>query len=492
MRNILPVFLKDGYKVGHIKQYPPGTKTVYSNITPRYAIRPDGGRGMVWFGLQYFLLEYLIGRFNEHFFALPRAEVVRQYKRRMDTYLGPGRVDAAHIGELHENGFLPLLIKALPEGVLVPYGVPALTVRNTDDKFFWLTNMIETIMSAVLWKPCTSATTARSFRLAFEHWAKETGSPKDFVPWQGHDFSMRGMSGGEDGAVSGAAHALFFTGSDTLTAIDLLEMYYRADCEKELILGSVDATEHSVMCLGIATMGELATIRRLLTEVSPTGILSIVSDTLDLWQVLTEYVPSLKDVIMKRDGKLVIRPDSGDPVKIVCGDPDAPDGSPQRAGVVELLWNTFGGTTTVTGHRLLDSHVGVIYGDGISPVRRDAILAGLADKGFASANIVLGMGSYTYQYVTRDNHGQAMKATAAVTADQGLIALFKDPVTDTGGKKSARGLLRVEGESGNYRLIQNVTWEEEAGGCLEPVFCDSKMLRTTTLSKVRTNAEATL
>lgn len=487
----LPVLLKDGYKVGHRFQYPNDTEEVYSNLTPRNTRRGepiglDMARrdGIVFFALQFFVKEFLIEQFNQNFFARSREDVMREYKRRIDNYLGKDVVDCSHIGELHDLGYLPLLLKALPEGSLVPYGVPALTIVNTHPRFFWLTNMLETLMSAVLWKGSTSATTALDFRRRFEKYAALTGSAKDFVPWQGHDFSFRGMSGVEDAAVSGAAHLLAFTGTDTIPAIDFLEQFYNANSDTELVGASVAATEHSVMCMS-EPKGELELFRHLLTEVYPGGILSVVSDTWDLWQVLTNYLPALRGVVLARNGKLVIRPDSGDPVKIVCGDPEAPDGSPARDGVVQLLWNTFGGTVTATGHRLLDSHVGVIYGDGISPQRQNEILSRLAENGFASANMVLGMGSYTYQFVTRDTDGWAMKATAGVTRGRGLVEIFKDPITDDGGKRSARGYLRVDNVDGKYVLRQQVSREEERGGCLEPVFCDGRLLRDESLATLR-------
>ena len=226
--NVLPVLMKDGYKVGHKFQYPPGTTGVYSNLTPRNSRRGDGNNEIVFFGLQFFVMEYLLGRFQRDFFDRPRDEVVAAYKRRIDGYLGLDTVDVSHIGALHDLGYLPLRIKALPEGTLVPYGVPVLTIVNTHPAFFWLTNMLETLMSSVLWKASTSATTAFRYRQVFDRYAALTGSPPEFVPWQGHDFSFRGMCGVEDAAISGAAHLLSFTGTDTIPAIDLLGKRERA------------------------------------------------------------------------------------------------------------------------------------------------------------------------------------------------------------------------------------------------------------------------
>lgn len=482
----LPLLLKDGYKVGHVYQYPSDTTEVYSNLTPRTGQRAnvDIG-GVINFGLQYFIQEYLIEQFNENFFQRPRKEVQDEYDSTINSYLN-SNISFNHVGALHELGFLPLRIKALPEGALVPYGVPVLTVVNTHPEFFWLTNMLETLMSSVLWKASTSATTAFFYRRQFEKYAALTGAPREFIPWQGHDFSFRGMCGVEDAAVSGAAHLLSFTGTDTIPAIGFLKHYYDAE---GLIGGSVPATEHSVMCMG-EPENELDTFKRLITEVYPDGIVSVVSDTWDLWRVLTEYLPALKDEILSRNGKLVIRPDSGDPVKIILGDDDAPAGSPQSQGVIQLLYQTFGGAETETGHIMLDEHIGCIYGDGINPERQDAILNGLYLGGFASSNIVLGMGSYTYQFVTRDAHGYAMKATAGRTKSRGLIEIFKDPVTDDGTKKSAKGLLCVDYDAdGNFSLEQCVAPEREQEGELLTVFIDGQQIGYTTLDQIRARVE---
>jgi nicotinamide phosphoribosyltransferase len=475
---ILPVLYKDFYKTDHRRQYPAGTTLVYSNLTPRES-RIPGINHVVVFGIQYFVKDYLIRRFNEGFFQKPKAEVLRQYKRRLDNALGPDAVPVEHIGALHDLGYLPIEIKALPEGSLGRLRVPVLTIRNTVPEFFWLTNFLETILCNAVWHPMTSATIAHEYRKMLDQFAAETSDIPEFVQWQGHDFSMRGHSSFESSMVSGMAHLLSFTGTDTIPAIDGLEHFYGADSDKELIGGSVPATEHSVMCLG-GEGNELATYRRLLTEVYPKGILSVVSDTWDYFDVLTRVLPALKDVIMARDGKLVIRPDSGDPVKIVCGDPKAPYGSAEFLGSIELLYRLFGGTVNSKGYIQLDPHVGLIYGDSITLDRCGAILAGLKAKGFASTNAVFGIGSYTYQYVTRDTFGFAMKATYGVVNGK-PVDIFKAPKTDSGVKNSARGLLAVYPDG----LREQVTPAQEQGGLLEPVFRDGVLLRDQTLSDIR-------
>jgi nicotinamide phosphoribosyltransferase len=479
--NVLPVLLKDGYKVGHPFQYAKDTEFIYSNWTPR-ATRIPGVEGVIFFGLQYFIEEYLVRQFNRNFFSLPRKYVVDTYKRRIGSYLGP--ISADHIEHLHDHGHLPLTIKAVPEGTMLPFRVPALTIKNTHKDFFWLTNMVETLMSNILWLPCTSATTAFGYRKRFEHWADVTGGDKAFVLWQGHDFSMRGLPGIEAAMMSGAAHLLSFTGTDTIPALDFLEEYYFANTDKELVGGSVPATEHSVMSMG-GVEDELGTIRRLVVVVYPSGIVSIVCDTWDFWKVLTEYLPKLKADIMARNGKVVIRPDSGDPVKMICGDPES-DIPHVKKGAIEVLWDLFGGTITSTGHKQLDTHIGLIYGDSITPDRQQEILSGLAAKGFASTNVVLGIGSYTYQYVTRDTYGFAMKATHGVSTSLGARDIWKKPATDDGTKNSATGLLRVDNVNGTLRVTERCTPAQEQGGVLRNVFINGRRAANAdTLAEIR-------
>ncbi len=474
-----PFLLTDYYKVGHVFQYPDKTELVYSNLTPRNSRLKDINE-MVFFGLQYFTKEYLISYFNENFFDQPLDAVMQNYKRRIATSIG-ALPTYEHLEKLHRLGYLPIEIKALPEGSKVPMKVPCITLVNTLPEFYWLTNFLETLLSAIVWQPCTSATIAHAYRKLLDKYAAETGVPADFVQWQGHDFSFRGMSSLETAMLSGMGHLLSFTGTDTIPAIDGLEQYYNANAEKELIGGSVAATEHSVMCSG-SKDGELETFKRLITKVYPAGIVSIVSDTWDLWKVCTEYLPALKADILNRDGKVVIRPDSGDPVKIICGNPDGKTIAEQK-GVVELLWDVFGGTITAQGYKLLDPHIGAIYGDSINLERAAQICDGLKAKGFAT-QVVFGIGSYTYQYNTRDTFGTAMKATYVVVDGEGR-EIFKSPITDDGTKKSATGLLNVQKENNHFVLYDKVSWEEEARSELKTVFKDGKIVKDFTLAEIR-------
>ncbi len=483
-----PIHLSDFYKTDHRRQYPNGTEHVYSNMTARGSRMP-GVDHIVFFGLQYFIMKYLIDEFQTKFFGQPKEKVITSYKRRLDTSLGPDAVTMDHVEKLHDLGYLPIRIRALAEGTRVPMRVPFLTIENTRSEFFWLTNFLETMMSTVLWHPITTATIAFEYRKLLETYAKETSDMLDFVPWQGHDFSMRGHASIESATVSGAAHLLSFTGTDTIPAIDFLEEFYMAG--GTFVGGSVPATEHSVMCFG-GEKSERETFRRMITEVYPKGIVSIVSDTWDYWAVLTDILPSLKNEIFARDGKVVVRPDSGDPVKIICGDPEAAVGSPAYEGTAQLLWKHFGGTVNSKGYRQLTSKIGMIYGDSITLDRANQICEGLKRQGFASTNIVFGIGSFTYQYVTRDTFGFAIKATAGMI-DGEEVHVSKNPKTDNGLKKSARGFLTIErDDTGKLVLHDELSYQESLGGLLDTVFVDGVLIGEESLGIIRERVKSQL
>lgn len=495
---INPLTACDFYKTNHRPQYPEGTELVYSNMTARSSqhanMSPLFDQKTVFFGLQGFIQWFLIDAWNNEFFNKSIYDVVDAYKRRMDTALGEDSVCVEHIIDLHNLGYLPILIRALPEGSRVNMRVPYFTIENTHPEFFWLTNYLETVISAETWKPITAATIAYEYRRTINHFARLTGETLDFAAWQCHDFSMRGMSGVHDASSTGAAHLLSNFGTDTIPAIDYLENYYFADARKELVGGSVPASEHSVMCMG-GEGDEIGTFHRLITEIHPTGIVSVVSDTWDFWKVITEFAFALKQDILGRkpnalgQAKVVFRPDSGDPVKILCGDSEAEYGTAEYKGAVECLWDIFGGTVNYAGYKTLDSHVGLIYGDSITLARQWEILRLLKDKSFSSSNVVFGVGSYTYQYVTRDTFGMAVKATYGVV--NGVAReLFKDPKTDNGTKKSARGLLRVDKVGDEFILEDQVSVAERNSGELWPVFRDGVPFNTQTLAEIRTILDA--
>lgn len=484
------MFLTDAYKLDHRRQYPEGTTNVYSNYTNR-ASRLPGINHVVHFGLQAYLKDILMDA-SAKFFAASEDYVANKWTERVNSVLGPNAVGSDQIRELHRKGFWPLRFCALPEGTLVPLRVPSFTVENTEAPFFWLSNFIETGLSAAIWKPSTNATLAARFRDLLDVAAAKTSDVPDFVDWQAHDFSFRGMSSIDTAQASGAAHLLSFTGTDTLAALSWIDYFYAGD-NNGFVGGSVPATEHSVMSMGIAVEGEEATYKRLITEVYPTGIASVVSDTRDFWKVLTEILPNLKEEIMGRDGKLVIRPDSGDPADIICGTVEhklPPLGkytvvTPEMKGAIELLWDEFGGHVNSKGYKELDPHIGLIYGDSITYERAQEIIERLEMKGFASTNVVFGVGSYSYQFNTRDTFSSAMKATAGVVEDVPQ-EIFKDPATDNGMKKSARGRLSVQkDENDQLFLIEKATLEQEAASLLEPVWENGEFLKYQSFADVR-------
>lgn len=514
-----PLLLSDSYKQSHHFLYPSGIEYVYSNTTARRS-RVEGSNEIVVFGTQYFVEEYLVKHWNENFFSKPIEQVLADYHRVIDNHLGPDVIDDEKIKYLHTLGYLPIRLKALPEGTLCPVGVPHMTIVNTDPKCAWLTNFLETISQTVTWLPITSATTAFRFRKMLDAYASETSDCPDFVQWQGHDFSMRGMSSNESCCVSGAAHALSFTGSDVIPAIPFLEKYYGADITKELIIASVMATEHSIQCAYFEEEnGHEDEYIQAMLDIKKEGIISIVCDGYDYWKMISHNLPKFKDRIMSRNGKVVVRPDTGDPVKIVTGYfvkevdktlaevrlyTDAmsgymkiwTDGSydcvktsdghyvdqyhellteEEVKGSIQVLYENFGGTVNSKGYIELDSHIGLIYGDSITYERCKQICERLKRKGFASTNVVYGIGSYTYQYVTRDTYSLACKATW-VQINGRPKDIFKDPKTGDGMKKSAKGLLAVQKENGILVLKDRCSPQEEQSGELKIVFENGKVL----------------
>lgn len=479
MKKLHAMLLCDFYKLSHRACYPQGTEVVYSTWTARNS-RMVGVSEVVAFGFQAFF-RHLNEFFEENFFKRLKSEVVAEYKRIVKNTLGIADPEVKHIEDLHDLGYLPLLVKAIPEGTLVPLRVPLLTIQNTDPRFFWLTNYIETWASCQLWQPATSATIAYEYRKVLDNAAMKSVGNIDFVQFQAHDFSMRGMSSVESAILSGMGHLLSFCGTDTIPSIQGAEYYYNANVEKELVGTSIPATEHSIQC---AYDNDMEYLDNMISRVHPSGFVSIVSDGYDFWDVIGRVIPSLKEKILNRDGKVVIRPDSGDPVLIVCGDPDGKT-ELERKGAVEALWDIFGGTKTEKGYKLLDSHIGLIYGDAITIRRAESIVERLMSKGFASINVVFGVGSYSYQYNTRDTFGFALKSTACVINGQEKL-IFKDPKTDDGIKKSQKGRVLVY-RSGNEILFSdghNLN-ANLSSDLLHPIFNNGLVCNVQTFSEIK-------
>jgi nicotinamide phosphoribosyltransferase len=488
-----PLLRTDSYKLSHKDQYVDGLEHVESNYTNRKS-RVEGINHVVQFGLQHFLKD--LQEAYEIFFAADKDKVMEEYRQSTSTFVAPG-FSIKELEDLHDLGYLPIQFSAVPEGTLVPIGVPSILIKSTHKDFAWLVNYLESDLSASIWHPSTSATLSWNIRRVFDKAAKGTGADLAAVDWQGHDFSYRGQVNREAAMASGAAHLLSFTGSDIVPVVPWVNYYYPGE-DNGLIAASVPATEHSVMCAG-GKEDEIETFRRLL-KTYPTGILSIVSDTWDFWKVLTEYLPLLKDEIMARDGKLVIRPDSGDPADIICGTipvPLAPLGeqhpivTPEMKGAIEILGDIFGTITNDAGFKELNSHIGLIYGDGMYKERIEEINDRLKAKGFASTVWVAGLGSWFFQYNTRDSFGSAVKATY-VEVDGVGRDIFKDPATDDGTKKSAKGRLAVGNMAdGTLYRIEGATDEEIKRSVIQPVWENGKFLREYSYAEVRGNLKRT-
>ena len=485
-----PLLMTDGYKTSHHKMYPEGTTLVYSNFTPRSVKRmPEMAKEIVVFGIQY-TMKYINDLYNDNFFNRPKDEVVGEAKQFLSSYLGAD-YDCTHFEKLHDLGYLPINVKSLPEGTIIGEKVPMMTIYNTHPDFFWLPNFLETLISSLIWKPVHSASLAYGYKKVLLNHANKTFKDNlGFVDFQGHDFSFRGMQHPESAISSGLGFLTSFKGTDTIPTLQAAKYYY-GDTD---VAFSVPASEHAVMT-AYGKENEIDGFKRLMKQY-PSGILSVVSDSFNLWQVCTKFVTELREEILSRDGKLVIRPDSGDPVDILCGvgydlhfnpyKTDRPDYSiEERKGVIELLWDVFGGIINEQGYKVLDSHIGAIYGDSITIERADEICRRLEGKGFASTNVVLGVGSYSMGYATRDNQGGAVKATYVEVNGEGR-EIFKDPITDDGTKKSATGLLCVEElPDGKIGLYDKVSWNTEDTGLLQTIYKNGEFYNTTTLSEIR-------
>lgn len=571
---INPLLLTDFYKICHRAFYNRKLSQLVSYWTPRKS-RIEGVDYSVMFGLQAYMKKYLIDYFNVNFFEANWDDIASDY---MET-IGPSmsyeiaEEELKAFKELHDLGYLPLLISAVPEGSIVPVRVPMIKFEITDSRFYWLINYLETLTSCNIWFPMTSATIAHTIRAdVVNPWYDKTVDDDIARSSACGDFSMRGMTSPESAPMADAGHLLSFISTATCPSLPWLKNFYNA---KGVFAKGTPSTEHSVM-ESYLPENEFECYRHLIEDVMPNGPLSIVSDTWNLWNVITDYLPRLKNSIMNRDGKIIIRPDSGDPVDILCGtlktknymtvpglednidairnyfanrasedftghaeamwyrvrigdnlytvecpyasEPDEEDPdeyvltstvyscevdvscekiTPEMKGVIELLWDIFGGKVNSKGYKVLNSHIGAIYGDAITPARANIIYTRLAAKGFAANNVVLGIGSYTYQYVTRDSLGFALKVTCG-TIDGVETPMFKDPITDkvagNSFKKSQKGLCYVTyGDDGRMTYTDGWTSETLADeekrtgkkNLLIPVFKDGKLLVDYTLDEIR-------
>tara|TARA_R110000772_G_scaffold54130_1_gene123557 strand:- start:69369 stop:71030 length:1662 start_codon:yes stop_codon:yes gene_type:complete len=541
-----PLGYSDGYKPGHKRMLAPGTDYLYGTWIPRsFKHAPPEIKKLVSIG-QQFTWKWLHDVFDEWFFQKAWVDV-QEFGEDLSKYLGQ-KYDQTHFKELHDLGYLPIKVKALPEGIETGPNIPHMTFINTVAGFAWLTLYLETPISAASWKMPTSATLALQYKRNAKRQLEKT-DPDNIgkLDYLCHDFSARGTDPFTM-LSSGLGHASSFRGSDTLICIEGARYYYN-EPKGEVCINSVNASEHSVSTTKIFTVGEKQMLIDWLLEF-PAGILSVVADTFDLWKLLLEYLqdPYIKELIMARNGTLVLRPDSGDPVDIICGtignilevksvttdhllDSDFEDfdyfkcngtlykvdhvaveeryeeygteqttlweagyetfysevldlNSPQQKGAMEILWDGFGGYTNDQGYKVLDYHIGLIYGDAINLDRQIDIYQRLEEKKFASSNIILGVGSFTYQFNTRDTLGWAAKGAWFECNGEGFN-IYKDPITDDGTKKSLKGRVAVFIEDGEYVVKTECTAEQEDTGELRTIYENGEFLNQISLTDIR-------
>lgn len=634
------LYAMDSYKVSHKRFETSGVTEIYSNFTARFGkylkqlLGDAYDEQYVVFGVQWMLLR-LHTMAKTGFFDKPKEEVINKMKKVHGAYIG--NTDFEHFEALHDLGYLPIVVKALDEGTVTPIGTPFFTIRNTLPEFEWLPNLLETVISTDTWKQLTVATIARAFRKISNEYALETVGSLEGTEWQNHDFSCRGQSGLESSAINGAAFLTSSCGTDNVVSLWACEKFYQSTNDEGLLAGSVPAGEHSVTTSGILTAQERLEATRLvdegvyetereavkalveekcremgitlleaetdyvvsvLEEKFPAGIVAYVADSFDFWSFVSKIIPSVKDKILARDGKFVVRGDSGNPVDVICGFEDAdvkdlvarnlaeelvpgdsftvdgqvyklisypPVGDDQylpffsleengfvkkwdqeaeekafeelakqvdaevtelmkleqtpetvtkiadliltkseanffvindnhvvvqaeAKGTIEVLWEIFGGTMTEKGYKMLDSHIGMIYGDGITIQRSQEIFRRLKKKGFATLNIVYGVGSYSLNMISRDFLGMAIKATNQIVNVHGVDLdhpIYKDPKTDT-SKKSARGLLKVyKNEDGKIVFDDMQTREQEETGLLSKVYENGEFKKLTNIFEIR-------
>jgi nicotinamide phosphoribosyltransferase len=466
-----PLLATDVYKMGHMEQYKKGTTKVFAYL---YARSDRTYKHMVIVGFQHLLTTYLARRITK--------KMGREFLKNKEAILGLAKATDGTVSDaekkimaLCELGYIPLEIKAVPEGTVIPAKNVVATVTNTIPEFYWCVGFFESLILKV-WDAISTASCSFRYRQLVEKYFDETVDKelyflKDFMV---HDFGYRGSKTEEEASITGVAHLLSFAGSDTVPAREYAIRMYGAD-ENSLIMGSVPASEHSVACsFGLSEEGELAYLNNML-DLYPTGIVSIVSDTSNIYTMVTDRASVLKEKILSRPegSKVVFRPDSGNPEYVLCGDPNAPEGSREWKGVFRLLEETFGSFVNTKGFKVLHPKVGVIYGDGMYLERYTNVLNRMKSMGFASNNLVIGVGGILRNH-SRDTLGFSQKAVYAEIGGV-PVELQKDPITDA-RKKSHKGLVALVIVNGEYRTIDQCTPEQEAASLLQVVFRDGKVV----------------
>jgi nicotinamide phosphoribosyltransferase len=456
-------WLTDSYKVSHYKQYPPQTRRVYSYFESRAgAIHPQ----TMFFGLQYWLKQYLVGQ-------VVTAEKIDQAERLYNAHFGDRVFNRSGWETILKKygGRLPVEIKAIPEGSIVGESNVLMTVENTDDNVYWLTNYLESLLVQT-WYPSTVATQSRAMKELILHYLVRTGDPS-LIDFKLHDFGFRGVTCPEQAALGGAAHLVNFKGTDTVAGVVLASKFYREPCAGY----SIPAAEHST----ITSWGrehEVDACRNMLLQY-PHGMVATVSDSYDVFHCCENiWGGTLKNEVLARDGVLVVRPDSGDPLTVVVK-------------VLNILGERFGFTTNAKGFKVLHPKVRVIQGDGIDFKSLDGILSAITTSGWSADNIAFGSGGGLLQKLNRDTQRFAFKCSWVKIGDEER-EVFKQPVTDN-SKRSKAGRLKLVHQDGEHGTVfATVPSGDPRPDQLQFVFRNGELLVDQTFAQIRERSHNSL
>lgn len=448
------ILLTDSYKISHYLQYPPGTSKIYSY----FESRGGGYEKLVFFGLQYYLKKYLSRQISAENIDEAEELLARHFSNPSIF----NRAGWEYILKNH-NGYLPVSIKAIPEGTIVPQRCALVTIENTDPRCFWLTNYLETLLVQI-WYGTTVATNSRAMKGILLEALERSGTPET-IGHKLHDFGFRGVSSVETAGMGAAAHLLHFCGSDTLHGLIFARDYY-----SEPVAGtSIPASEHSTMTAW-GKDSECDAYRNMLRSF-PEGFVAVVSDSFDIYNACKNFWGTeLKQEVLERKGTLVIRPDSGDPCRTL----------PEILGILE---EKFGVTENDKGYKVLPAQVRIIQGDGIAVDTLSRIVDSVLFAGYSLDNLSFGSGGGLLQKFNRDTLKFAFKCSAAVVNGEER-QVYKEPITSP-WKTSKRGRLKVIRTPAG---LETVSENSEGKDLLREVFRDGKLLIDEDFKTIRSRA----
>lgn len=457
------ILLTDSYKITHYLQYPQGTTGVYSYLESRGGKFPS----VIFFGLQYLLKKHLEGKVVT---KKRIKEAEKSLRHLFPDYENIYNRDGWHYILDNHNGRLPVSIRAVPEGEKVDNLNVLMTIENTDDNCYWLTNYLETLLMQV-WYPITVATISFHLKELILDYLYKNGTPEQ-IDFKLHDFGFRGVSSVESAAIGGSAHLVNFMGTDTLVTDLLLNNFYNSGKPKTYGF-SIPASEHSTMTAW-GKDGEIKAMRNMLDKF-PHGLLACVSDSYDIYNACTNiWGNKLRDRVISRDGVLVIRPDSGDPSDVV-------------RKVIEILGERFGYELNKKGYKVLHPRVRVIQGDGMNYEKVEAVLSELHKHRWSADNINFGMGSGLLQKLNRDTQQFALKCSA-VKIDDEWRDVYKKPVDDP-EKISKKGRLKLIKSGYGFKTVKE---DAKGNDQLVEVFRDGVILKEYDFNSIRERAQVYL